>query len=119
PLADRVLLFNQIPGELVRAGDHGSTGLAGVEKRIAVDFARRGVMNDVAAFDPIVLLPEPGIDPKARQTHDLLLLVAHGSRYIHHVDDDRIGGGLFVFAPRAKPLVVVLRHDDGAGWIVG
>ena len=44
---------------------------------------------------------QPRVDPEGLAADDLLLLVAHRARHVHHVDDDRV---------RLR-----LRHDDLAG----
>ncbi len=61
-----------------------------MEEGVAVDLARHRVVDDVAGLEPLVVLPEPRIDPEGLDPHDLLLLVAHRARHVHHVDDDGV-----------------------------
>ncbi len=40
------------------------------------------------------------------------MLLSHGSRDVHHEDDDRVGLGIFDFLPTAVADVLTLRDDD-------
>jgi len=90
PLFRRVVVVDQLAAQLVRARDHRPAALARVEERLAVDLARDSIVDDEAALEPLVLALEPRIDPEALDAHDLLLLVPHRSRHVHHVDDDGV-----------------------------
>src|SRR5262249_1333206 len=85
-----IVRLHDLPAKLVGGGDHRAAGLAGVEERLAVYLARYRVVDDVAALDPFVLVPQPGIEPEAFDPDDLLLLVPHRAGDVHHVDDHRV-----------------------------
>jgi hypothetical protein len=90
PLGRGVLGVDDLRAELVGARDHRAARLARVEEGVAIDLARHGVVDDVAALEALVLLAQPGIDPEGLDADDLLLLVAHRARHVHHVDDDGV-----------------------------
>ncbi len=100
------------PQSLYALGDHRAAALARVEERVAVDLARDGVVDDVAALEPLVLALKPRIDPEALDADDLFLLVAHRARHVHHVNDDCVRDRLGDRAPRAVTLVLRMRNDD-------
>jgi hypothetical protein len=106
------VLVDELSAQLVGARDHGAARLARAEERVAIDLARDGVVDDVAAFQALVLAPEPGIDPEALDPHDFLLFVAHRAGHIHHVDDHGVRDRLHVFLPGAEAPVVGLGDDD-------
>ena len=59
-----------------------------VVERVLVDLLGDGVVDDVARLDALVVGLEPGVDPERLDADDLLLLVGHRARDVHHVDDD-------------------------------
>src|SRR5579883_177997 len=113
PLGGRVMIVDELRAELVCARDHRPAALARVEERLAIDLPGHGVVDDVAALEALVLLGEPGVDPEALDADDLLLLVAHGAGYVHHVDDDRVGDRLGLGLPAPVTLVGGDGHDHG------
>src|ERR1019366_8687212 len=112
PLFGRVPLVDELGAELVRARDHRPAALPRVEERLAVDLARDRVVDDVPALEALVLLLQPRVDPEALDADDLLLLVAHRSRHVQHVDDDGVGNRLGLGLPAAEALVDRDGHDD-------
>src|SRR5579859_3644107 len=113
PLVGRVVVVDELAAQLVRARDHRPAALARVEERVAVDLARHGVVDDVAALEALVLALQPRVDPEALDAHDLLLLVAHRAGDVHHVDDDGVGDGLGLGLPAPVALVARDGDDDG------
>ncbi len=114
-----VVSFDDLFAELVSRADQRAAAFTSLEERILVDFTGRGVVDDVAGFDPFVLGAEPGIDPECFSTNDLFLLVAHRSRHVHHVDDDRVVLVANVAFPGPVAHVRFDRNNDWSIWIVG
>jgi len=68
-------------------------------------------MNDVPGDDAVVVCLNPRVDPEGFDPHDLLLLVAHRTRHIHHVKDERIAfGRCLVFHERKTVCLRVLEQ---------
>src|SRR5579862_2255661 len=113
PLGRVVVLPDQLGAQLVRRRNLGPARLLQVEERLPVDFLGGGVMDDVARLKLLVLRAEPGVDPEGLRPDDLLLLVAHGARHVHHVDDHRRVLRQLAGLPRPIPLVLLDRDDHG------
>ena len=94
PIRRRKLVGDQIRADFVGRTDPRAAAFARAVERVFVHFLGRGVVDDVARFEPVVLALEPGIDPERLGAHDLLLLVGHRARYVHHVDRHGAGVGL-------------------------
>src|SRR5690606_17433050 len=118
PLLWRVVSLGDLRRQGVGGGDARAAGLARRVEHLAVHLAGRGVVDDVAGLQPVVVLADPGVDPERLDSHDLLLLVSHRAGDVHHVDDRRIRDGLRLLAPRAVAHVVADRHDDRATRVV-
>ena len=104
--------------QLVGRRDHGSAAFARMEERLAIDFLRHGVVNEVARLDAFVVCTNPRIDPERLDPHDFLLLVAHGAGDIHHVKDERVAFRPRFGFPGQEALVFVDRNDVGIGRVV-
>ena len=112
PIRRRIIRLDDLLTKFVSRADESSARFAGLEERLLVDFARGGIVNDVAGLDALVLRSQPRIDPERLGTDDLFLLVAHGARDVHHVDDDGRVLVTNVRLPRAVPHVLASRNDD-------
>ena len=118
PLVGGVVSFEELAGGFEGGGDFGAAVFAEVVEGLLVDFAGGDVVDDVAGFDAFVVSAEPGVDPERLDANQFLLLIAHGARDIHHVDDDGVGLRREHFLPRAESFVVFDRHDHGVGRVV-
>ncbi len=112
PLFRIVFAGDDLGAQLVGAGDACAARLARSIKGLAVHLVGRGVVDDVAVLDAVILGTEPGVDPERLDADDLLLLVAHRARHVHHVEDHRVGHRLRLFFPRAVAHVLADRRDQ-------
>jgi len=94
------------------AADLRAAVFAEVVEGVLVDFLGADVMHDVAALDAFVILAQPGVDPEALEADELLLLLAHGARHVHHEDDDGVALGALDLFPASVTDVLLLRDDD-------
>ena len=81
-------------------------------------FTGGGVVDDIANIDLFVLRTQPGFDPEGSDTHQFLLLRAHRTRHVHHVDDDRIRLGDLGFFPGTVAHILADGHYNRLGRIV-
>src|SRR6185295_10544703 len=65
------------------------------------------------------LRAQPGVDPERLGAHDLLLLVAHRPRHVHHVDDHRRVLRHLAHLPGAVALVLLEGDDHRVLGVVG
>src|SRR5688500_7628849 len=118
PLVRRVVRVEQALGAAECAADLRAAIFPQVVERVLVDLLRADVVDDVAAFDALVVLAQPGVDPEAFEPHEFLLLFAHRAGDVHHEDDDRVALRALHFLPAAVTDVLLLRDDDGVVRVV-
>ena len=97
---------DELQAELVGARYPGPAAFPGVEEGVLVHLPCRCIMDDETPLDPMIVRLEPCVDPERDHPDQLLLLVTHRARDVHHVDDDGVGVRLFPGLPR--PVAPVL-----------
>src|SRR5437867_9464480 len=89
-----------------------------MEERFAIDFLRDRIVDNVSGHHAVVVGLNPGVDPERLDAYDLLLLIAHRTRYIHHVKDQGIAFRTLLGLPGEVTFVFVDRDNVGIQWIV-
>src|SRR5436853_1975106 len=97
PLSGRKALRDDINSELVGGRNNGASGFTLGEELFLGDLARLGVMAYEDDLHLVVFGLQKPHHPKVKRTGYILLELTHGSRYVHHRDDNGVGfiGDLF------------------------
>src|SRR5262245_2011455 len=111
PILRRVPLVDDLVRHVVGRADLRPAALPSVVKGVLVHLLGDRVVNDVQPVYALVVGLDPGVDPERLDPDDLLLLVGHRARDVHHVNDRRHRIGLGDDFPAAVLLVLPDRDD--------